>query len=119
MCRQTGNLWFILIEKGRGKKGERDVLMQNEDFYGYIYSFSSKKFGYSKLMQYLCTTRTRQASPRCSNVRVVLFLYNGKDNSTVYKSLMAAWTEMTSKTTKMTQDLENFPQNNYSFGKFY
>jgi hypothetical protein len=32
---------------------------------------------------------------------------------------MAAWTEMTSKTTKMTQDLENFPQNNYSFGKFY
>jgi hypothetical protein len=32
---------------------------------------------------------------------------------------MAAWTEMTSKTIKMTQDLENFPQNNYSFGKFY
>ena len=24
---------------------------------------------------YLCSTRTRQASQRCSNVRVVLFLY--------------------------------------------
>jgi hypothetical protein len=44
--------------------------------------------------------------------------YHG-GTSSFYKSLMAAWTEMTSKTIKMTQDLENFPQNNYSFGKFY
>ena len=38
-------------------------------------------FGDSKLKQYLCTTRTRQASPRCSNVRVVLFLYDEQQNS--------------------------------------
>jgi len=30
-------------------------------------------FGQSREKQYLCTTRTRQASPRCSNVRVVFF----------------------------------------------
>ena len=41
----------------------------------HINAFSLKKFGYSKLKQYLCSTRTRQASQRCSNVRVVLFLY--------------------------------------------
>ena len=83
MCRQTGNLWFILIEKGRVKKGWGNTLRQKGDFLGCFYSkswssplFSSKKFGYFKLKQYLCTTRTRQASQRCSNVRVVLFLYN-------------------------------------------
>ena len=43
--------------------------------------FFFKKNGYSKLKQYLCTTRTRQASPRCSNVRVVLFYYG-----TLYKT---------------------------------
>ena len=30
---------------------------------------------------YLCTTRTRQASQRCSNVRVVLFLYNEQQST--------------------------------------
>ena len=49
-------------------------MRQKGDFLGRFYSFSSKKFGYFKLKQYLCTTRTRQASQRCSNVRVV-FLY--------------------------------------------
>ena len=43
--------------------------------------FPLKKFGNPILKQYLCTTRTRQASPRCSNVRVVLFLYNEQQNS--------------------------------------
>ena len=61
------------------------AIWQDMSIFGYIYSFSSKKFGYFKLKQYLCTTRTRQASPLdlgrlpkqegCSNVRVV-FLYN-------------------------------------------
>ena len=41
----------------------------------YLPLFSSKKFGYSILKQYICTTRTRQASQRCSNVRVVFFYY--------------------------------------------
>ena len=43
--------------------------------------FPLKKFGNPILKQYLCTTRTRQASPRCSNVRVVLFLYNEQQNT--------------------------------------
>ena len=30
MCRQTGNLWHIIDIKGREKKGESDVLIQNE-----------------------------------------------------------------------------------------
>jgi len=30
MCRQTGNLWFKLIEKGREKKVINDVLMQKK-----------------------------------------------------------------------------------------
>ena len=42
--------------------------------------FPLKKFGNPILKQYLCTTRTRQASPRCSNVRVVLFLYDEQQN---------------------------------------
>ena len=33
-----------------------------------------------KKKQYLCSARPRQASPRCSNVRVVLFLYNEHQN---------------------------------------
>ena len=81
MCRQTGNLWFILIQKGREKKGWGNTLRQKGDFLGSFYSFSSKKkFGYSKLKQYLCTTRTRQASSQCLNRRVVLFYYG-----TLYK----------------------------------
>ena len=36
-------------------------------------------WNFRKLL-YLCTTRTRQASPRCSNVRVVLFLYDEQQN---------------------------------------
>jgi len=43
--------------------------------------------------------------------------YHG-GTSPFYKGLMAAWTEITPKTTEMTLNLENFPQNNYSFGKF-
>ena len=35
-------------------------------------------FGCFKQNHYLCITRTRQASQRCSNVRVVLFLYVGE-----------------------------------------
>ena len=34
----------------------------------------NKRFGRFGKNSYLCTTRTRQASQRCSNVRVVLFL---------------------------------------------
>ncbi len=38
-----------------------------------------KKFGRFTRMYYLCTTRTRQASQRCSNVRVVfLYIMNNK-----------------------------------------
>ena len=42
MCRQTGNLWFILIQKGREKKGWGNTLRQKGDFLGSFYSFSSK-----------------------------------------------------------------------------
>ena len=80
MCRQTGNLWFILIQKGREKKGWGNTLRQKGDFLGSFYS-SKKKIGYSKLKQYLCTTRTRQASSQCLNRRVVLFYYG-----TLYKT---------------------------------
>ena len=72
-----GSNWFKKVGK---KKGWGGTLRENKGFFGYIYSFSSKKFGYFKLKQYLCTTRTRQASQRCSNVRVVLFLYNEQQN---------------------------------------
>ena len=37
--------------------------------------FSRKKVCIINDYSYLCSTRTRQASQRCSNVRVVLFLY--------------------------------------------
>ena len=40
MCRQTGNLWFILIEKGREKKGWGNTLRQKGDFLGCFYSKS-------------------------------------------------------------------------------
>ncbi len=43
--------------------------------------FLCEKFGGKKTLLYLCTTRTRQASQRCSNVRVVLFLYYGQKDS--------------------------------------
>lgn len=43
MCRQTGNLWFILIQKGREKKGWGNTLRQKGDSLGSFYSFSSKK----------------------------------------------------------------------------
>ena len=76
-------LWFILIQKGREKKGWCNTLRQKGDFLGCFYSkswssplFSSKKIGFSNLKQYLCTTRTRQASSQCSNVRVVLLWHN-------------------------------------------
>ena len=81
MCCQTGNRWFILIEKGREKKGWGNTLRQKGDFLGCFYSFLQKKFGYSKWKQYLCTTRTRQASSQCLNRRVVLFYYG-----TLYKT---------------------------------
>ena len=42
--------------------------------------FLWKRFGYFRERLYLCITRTRQASQRCSNVRVVLFLYNAQQN---------------------------------------
>ena len=32
MCRQTGNLWYKVNQKGRGKKGWDGTLRQNEDF---------------------------------------------------------------------------------------
>ena len=83
MCRQTGNLWFILIQKGREKKGWGNTLRQKGDFLGCFYSFLQKKFGYSKWKQYLCTTRTRQASSQCLNRRVVLFYYG-----TLYKDIL-------------------------------
>jgi len=58
---------------------ENLVLRQKGDFLGCFYSkswssplFSSKSLAIQK-KQYLCATRTRQASQRCSNVRVVLF----------------------------------------------
>ena len=35
--------------------------------------FFNKRLGRFGNKSYLCTTRTRQASPRCSNVRVVLY----------------------------------------------
>ena len=39
------------------------------------HSFSSKKLAISNKSRTFALTRTRQASPRCSNVRVVLFYY--------------------------------------------
>ena len=39
MCRQTGNLWYKMIQKGREKKGWDGTLRQNDDFFGQIYSF--------------------------------------------------------------------------------
>ena len=40
MCRQTGNLLFLLIEKGREKKGWGNTLRQKGDFLGCFYSKS-------------------------------------------------------------------------------
>ena len=42
MCRQTGNLWFILIQKGREKKGWGNTLRQKGDFLGSFYSSKKK-----------------------------------------------------------------------------
>jgi hypothetical protein len=41
-----------------------------------LFLFFVNSFGYFNEISYLCTTRTRQASPRRSNVRVVFILEN-------------------------------------------
>ena len=43
MCRQTDNLWFILIEKGREKKVVSDVLMPKWIFLQPYFFFFFKK----------------------------------------------------------------------------
>ena len=53
--------------------------------------FSRKKFGWFRKTPYLCNTRTRQASPRCSNVRVVLFSYNEHQNTFPKTICQCAW----------------------------
>jgi hypothetical protein len=51
-----------LIQKEREKKNGSDVLMQKRRFLGLLFSFFSKKFGYSKEKLYLCTNSSRHAS---------------------------------------------------------
>ena len=68
-------LWGCNSKTSFRKNCKKDVKMRLKSV------FPLKKFGNPILKQYLCTTRTRQASPRCSNVRVVLFLYNEQQNS--------------------------------------
>ena len=63
-------LWHLLIAKR---------IETNQKTYQKLYILF-EIFGQSNKKQYLCTTRTRQASQRCSNVRVVLFLYNEQQN---------------------------------------
>ena len=65
----------LITSRSFRKNCKKDVKMRLKSV------FPLKKFGNPILKQYLRTTRTRQASPRCSNVRVVLFLYNKQQNS--------------------------------------
>ena len=43
------------------------------NFFAFINEKNLERFCGLKKTSYLCSTRTRQASQRCSNVRVVLF----------------------------------------------
>ena len=59
-------------------KGQKQCKMSKQNI---IINFPSKSLIDSIKSTTFAPTRTRQASPRCSNVRVVLFLYNEQQNS--------------------------------------
>ena len=59
------------VASDKGKANEK------RELFNHIKAFSSQKVWALQIKAvHICITRTRQATPRCSNVRVVLFSHN-------------------------------------------